>query len=158
MPIFQKSIVDKYIETLDVDVIDNAYESYKRVYSAQKIQRIKKLKEEQYQGGFLKDIFGSVLGYTIDPEVGYNIELEKKNETNSKKADGAILKDEKVLGVIELKSNTTKNLESIKDQAFGYKNNHKGCKYVISSNFHKLRFYVDDATEYEEFDLYNLDK
>jgi hypothetical protein len=62
---------------------------------------------------------GSVLGYTIDPEVGYNIELEKKNETNSKKADGAILQKEKVLGVIELKSNSTKNLESIKDQAFG---------------------------------------
>jgi type I restriction-modification system DNA methylase subunit len=158
MPIFQKSIVDKYLETLDAGVLDKAYDSYKEVYSAQKIQRIKKLKEEQYQGGFLKDIFGSVLGYTIDPEVGYNIELEKKNETNSKKADGAIVQDEKVLGVIELKSNTTKNLESIKDQAFGYKNNHKGCKYVISSNFHKLRFYVDDATEYEEFDLYNLDK
>ena len=158
MPIFQKSIVDKYVATIDVDAIDKAFESYKHIYSAQKIQRIKKLKEEQYQGGFLKDIFGSVLGYTIDPEVGYNLELEKKNETNSKKADGAILKDKKVLGVIELKSNTTKNLESIKDQAFGYKNNHKGCKYVISSNFHKLRFYVDDATEYEEFDLYNLDK
>lgn len=158
MPIFQKSIVDKYVATIDVDVIDKAFESYKHIYSTQKIQRIKKLKEEQYQGGFLKDIFGSVLGYTIDPEIGYNLELEKKNETNSKKADGAILKDEKVLGVIELKSNTTKNLESIKDQAFGYKNNHKGCKYVISSNFHKLRFYVDDATEYEEFDLYNLDK
>jgi len=158
MPIFQKSIVDKYLETLDAGVLDKAYDSYKEVYSAQKIQRIKKLKEEQYQGGFLKDIFGSVLGYTIDPEVGYNLELEKKNETNAKKADGAIIQDEKVLGVIELKSNTTKNLESIKDQAFGYKNNHKGCKYVISSNFHKLRFYVDDATEYEEFDLYNLDK
>ena len=158
MPIFQKSIVDKYLDTLDAGVLDKAYDSYKEVYSAQKIQRIKKLKEEQYQGGFLKDIFGSVLGYTIDPEEGYNIELEKKNETNSKKADGAIVQDEKVLGVIELKSNTTKNLESIKDQAFGYKNNHKGCKYVISSNFHKLRFYVDDATEYEEFDLYNLDK
>ena len=158
MPIFQKSIVDKYLATIDVDIIDKAFESYKHIYSTQKIQRIKKLKEEQYQGGFLKDIFGSVLGYIIDPEVGYNLELEKKNETNSKKADGAILKDEKVLGVIELKSNTTKNLESIKDQAFGYKNNHKGCKYVISSNFHKLRFYVDDATEYEEFDLYNLDK
>lgn len=158
MPIFQKSIVDKYLKTLDDGIIDRAYESYKEVYSSQKIKRIKKLKEEQYQSGFLNDIFGYVLGYTIDPEVGYNIELEKKNETNSKKADGAILKEENVLGVIELKSNKTKNLESIKDQAFGYKNNHKGCKYVISSNFHKLRFYVDDATEYEEFDLYNLNK
>ena len=43
MPIFQKSIVDKYLETLDAGVLDKAYDSYKEVYSAQKIQRIKKL-------------------------------------------------------------------------------------------------------------------
>ena len=157
MAIFQKSIVEKYLNTLDESLIENAFDTYKSVY-VPKIDRIRNLKEEQYQTQFLQDIFGSILGYTIDPEAGYNIELEKKNESNSKKADGAIVKEDKVLGVIELKSNKTKNLDSIKDQAFGYKNNHKGCSYVISSNFHKLRFYVDDATEYEEFDLYNLDK
>lgn len=43
MPIFQKSIVDKYLETLDAGVLDKAYDSYKEVYTAQKIQRIKKL-------------------------------------------------------------------------------------------------------------------
>lgn len=157
MAIFQKSIVDKYLLTLDEGLIEAAFDTYKSVY-VPKIARIRNLKEEQYQTQFLQDIFGSILGYTIDPETGYNIELEKKNESNSKKADGAIVKENKVLGVIELKSNKTKNLDSVKDQAFGYKNNHKGCNYVISSNFHKLRFYVDDATEYEEFDLYNLDK
>ena len=157
MAIFQKSIVDKYLLTLDEGLIEAAFDTYKSVY-VPKIARIRNLKEEQYQTQFLQDIFGSVLGYTIDPDAGYNIELEKKNESNSKKADGAIVKENKVLGVIELKSNKTKNLDSVKDQAFGYKNNHKGCNYVISSNFHKLRFYVDDATEYEEFDLYNLDK
>ena len=157
MAIFQKSIVDKYLLTLDEGLIEAAFDTYKSVY-VPKIARIRNLKEEQYQTQFLQDIFGSILGYTIDPEAGYNIELEKKNESNSKKADGAIVKENKVLGVIELKSNKTKNLDSVKDQAFGYKNNHKGCNYVISSNFHKLRFYVDDATEYEEFDLYNLDK
>ena len=157
MAIFQKSIVEKYLKTLDESLIENAFDTYRSVY-VPKIDRIRNLKEEQYQTQFLQDIFGSILGYTIDPEAGYNIELEKKNESNSKKADGAIVKEDKVLGVIELKSNKTKNLDSIKDQAFGYKNNHKGCNYVISSNFHKLRFYVDDATEYEEFDLYNLDK
>ena len=157
MSIFQKSIVDKYLKTLDDGVVEAAFDTYKSVYIP-RIDRIRNLKEEQYQTQFLQDIFGSILGYTIDPEAGYNIELEKKNESNSKKADGAIVKENKVLGVIELKSNKTKNLDSVKDQAFGYKNNHKGCNYVISSNFHKLRFYVDDATEYEEFDLYNLDK
>ena len=152
MSIFQKSIVDKYLKTLDDGVVEAAFDTYKSVYIP-RIDRIRNLKEEQYQTQFLQDIFGSILGYTIDPEAGYNIELEKKNESNSKKADGAIVKENKVLGVIELKSNKTKNLDSVKDQAFGYKNNHKGCNYVISSNFHKLRFYVDDSTEYEEFDL-----
>lgn len=157
MALFQKSIVEKYLRTLDDAVIEQAYENYSTVY-VPKINRIKELKEEQYQTQFLQDIFGSVLGYTVDPEEGFNIELEKKNEKDSKKVDGAILKDDSVLGVIELKSTKTTDLEKVKDQAFGYKNNHKGCKYVISSNFHKLRFYVDDATEYEEFDLFNLSK
>jgi len=61
---------------IEVDIVDKAYGFYKQVYSAQKIQRIKKLKEEQYQGGFLQDIFGSELGYTIDPEIGYNLNIK----------------------------------------------------------------------------------
>ncbi len=158
MPLFQESIVKKHLSTIDESVIESAYLEYKRVYSPEKIKNIQVAKEEQYQEGFIKDVFGSVLGYSVYPEHPYNIETEKKNETNAKKADGAILKDEKVVGVIELKDNKTKNLEAVKDQAFGYKHNHKECSYVISSNFHKLRFYIDDATDYEEFDLYNLDK
>jgi hypothetical protein len=158
MAIFQKSVVEKFLSNLDDSVVDSAYERFKEVYSLDHINNIKTLKEEQYQEGFIRDIFVTVLGYTIPPSSNYNIELEKKNETDSKKADGAILKDGKVIGVIELKGNNTKTLDSVKDQAFGYKNNHKGCKYVISSNFRKLRFYIDDATEYEEFDLYSLDR
>lgn len=158
MALFQEAIIKKHLLTLDEHVLDSAYNEYKRVYSPDKIKNIRVAKEEQYQEGFIKEIFGSVLGYSVYPESPFNIETEKKNETNSKKADGAILKDEKVVGVIELKDNKTKNLDAVKDQAFGYKNNHKDCSYVISSNFHKLRFYIDDATDYEEFDLYNLDK
>ncbi len=158
MPIFQNSIVEKFLNDLEESVIDTAFERFKEVYSSRRIHEIKKLKEEQYQEGFIKDIFGKVLGYTIPPESPINIELEKKNETNAKKVDGAIMKDGEVIGVIELKDNKTKNLDKVKDQAFGYKVNHKGCKYVVTSNFQKLRFYIDDATEYEEFDLYNLDR
>jgi hypothetical protein len=158
MALFQEAIIKKHLNLIDDNIIEQAFSEYKRVYSPDKIKNIRVAKEEQYQEGFIKEIFGSVLGYSVYPESPYNIETEKKNETNSKKADGAILKDEKVVGVIELKDNKTKNLDAVKDQAFGYKNNHKDCSYVISSNFHKLRFYIDDATDYEEFDLYNLDK
>lgn len=158
MALFQEAIIKKHLLTLDEHVLDSAYNEYKRVYSPDKIKNIRVAKEEQYQEGFIKEIFGSVLGYSVYPESPFNIETEKKNETNARKADGAILSGEKVVGVIELKDNKTKNLDAVKDQAFGYKNNHKDCSYVISSNFHKLRFYIDDATDYEEFDLYNLDK
>ena len=41
-------------------------------------------------------------------------------------------------------------------QAFGYKNNQKGCVYVITSNFEKLRFYIEDSVEHLEFDLFKL--
>ncbi len=158
MAIFQESIVQKYLSTIDNVSVDLAYRKYQEVYGSQKIENIKKAKEEQYQEGFIKDIFGLVLGYSIFPEHPFNIQTEKKNATDSKKADGAIFQGDNVVGVIELKDNKTRNLDAVKDQAFGYKNNHRDCSYVISSNFHKLRFYIDDATEYEEFDLYNLDK
>ena len=158
MSLFQESIIRKHLGTLDQEVVEQAYLRFKEVYSANKITNIKVAKEEQYQEGFIKDIFGAVLGYSVFPEQPFNIQTEKKNEANSKKADGAIFQGENVVGVIELKDNKTKNLDAVKDQAFGYKNNHKDCSYVISSNFHKLRFYLDDATDYEEFDLYNLDK
>lgn len=158
MSLFQESIIRKHLSYLDQDLVDQAYLRFKKVYSSNKISNIKIANEEQYQEGFIKDIFGEVLGYSVFPDQPFNIQTEKKNEANSKKADGAIFQGENVVGVIELKDNKTKNLDAVKDQAFGYKNNHKECSYVISSNFHKLRFYVDDATDYEEFDLYNLDK
>ncbi|MBK9015973.1 MAG: hypothetical protein IPM82_18985 [Saprospiraceae bacterium] len=81
---------------------------------------------------------------------------ELKNVGNAKKADGGIVKGEKVLGVIELKGTETVNLDKVVDQAFGYKSFQQGCRYVIVSNFEKLRLYVDDATDYEEFDLFEL--
>jgi type I restriction-modification system DNA methylase subunit len=158
MSLFQESIIRKHLGYLDQELVDQAYIRFNEVYSAKKISNIKIAKEEQYQEGFIKDIFGAVLGYSVFPEQPFNIQTEKKNESDSKKADGAIFQGENVVGVIELKDNKTKNLDAVKDQAFGYKNNHKECSYVISSNFHKLRFYLDDATDYEEFDLYNLDK
>lgn len=158
MSLFQESIIRKHIGYLDQELVDQAYLRFKKVYSANKISNIKIANEEQYQEGFIKDIFGEVLGYSVFPDQPFNIQTEKKNEANSKKADGAIFQGENVVGVIELKDNKTKNLDAVKDQAFGYKNNHKECSYVISSNFHKLRLYVEDATDYEEFDLYNLDK
>ena len=67
-------------------------------------------------------------------------------------------RDGNVIAVIELKSTKTKSMDKIVDQAFGYKHNHPTCKYVITSNFEKLRLYVEHSDKYEEFDLFELDE
>ncbi len=156
MSMFQKSVVNKYLANLDEKKVEKAYKAFKNNYTLAKTEKIKKLKEEEYQDGFLRDLFVDVLGYILNPDDNYNLMREFKNQSDGKKADGAILKDGKAIAVIELKSTKTKDLSSITQQAFNYKNNQPGCKYVITSNFQKLRFYIDYADEHEEFDLFTL--
>lgn len=158
MAIFQKSVINNHLLQLDKNKIDEAFKKFKENYSQTKISEIKKLKEEEYQDGFLRDIFVDLFAYTLKPADNYDLAREFKNKTDGKKADGAILKNDNAIAIIELKSTKTKDLTSITQQAFNYKNNQPECKYVITSNFQKLRFYIDYANEYEEFDLFNLQK
>jgi len=158
MPIFQKSVLKKHLKDLDDSLVEKAYQIFLANYTPSKIEKIKTLKEEEYQDGFLRDLFVDVFGYTLKPDESYNLVREFKNQTDSKKADGAILKENKAIAIIELKSTKTKDLTKVTQQAFNYKNNQPECKYVITSNFHKLRFYIDYANEYEEFDLFQLGK
>lgn len=123
-----------------------------------KIESIKEFKEEEYQDGFLNDIFVSCLGYslkTTNPN-DFNLEREKKNETDAKKADGVIYLDGEVAGVIELKDQKTKNLDKTQQQAFYYLSQHSKARYVIISNFDELRLYIDKSTAYERFYLFEL--
>ncbi len=162
MTIFQKSVIKRHLDNLDKEQVEKAYQKFIENYSPARIEKIKQLKEEEYQDGFLRDLFVDVFGYTLKPDDNYNLVREFKNQGDGKKADGAIVTrgyaplEDKAVAVIELKSTKTKDLKSITEQAFNYKNNQPGCKYVITSNFQKLRFYIDYANEYEEFDLFNL--
>ncbi|WP_372472763.1 Eco57I restriction-modification methylase domain-containing protein [Capnocytophaga sp. ARDL2] len=154
---FQKTVLHKYLKTQNADTLSQRWEVYKHHFHNPKIQdNIRNAKEEQYQEGFLRDLFVNILGYTLNPAEGFNLTTELKNIKDSKKADGAILIDEKVKAVIELKGTNITDLSKIEAQAFGYKVNQPGCVYVITSNFHKLRFYVHDAVEFIEFDLFTL--
>lgn len=158
MQIFQKSVIRKHLRNLDQEKVEKAFQTFRLNYNLAKIEQIKTLKEEEYQDGFLREIFVDVLGYTLRPNENYDLQREFKNQTDGKKADGAILKDENAIAVIELKSTKTKDLTKITQQAFNYKNNQPECKYVITSNFQKIRFYIDHSTEFEEFDLFFLDR
>lgn len=155
--LFQKNILKKYITAVSKEEVEQAWNKYQNYFLNPDIQaNIMQSKEEQFQEGFLRELFVKVLGYTLNPSPDYNLITEQKNETNSKKADGAILVDGKVVGVIELKDHKTTDLSKIESQAFGYKSQNKNAVYVIISNFEKLRFYIDNAVEHLEFDLFHL--
>lgn len=159
MSLFQNSVLNKYLKGLEPEKIEKAYQRFTSHFHNPTIQEnIRNSKEEQYQGEFLIDLFVNVLGYTKNPTPDFNLTTELKNIKGSKKTDGAILKDEKALAVIELKGTNTTDLSKVETQAFGYKNNQPGCNYVITSNFEKLRFYIDNAVDFEEFNLFQLTK
>ncbi|PZX52798.1 N-6 DNA methylase [Algoriphagus ratkowskyi] len=159
MPLFQSSVLKKYSSAQDQSLITTAYDAYKTYFYNPLIQEnIRNSKEEQFQEGFLREMFVNILGYTINPNPEYNLTTELKNIKDAKKTDGAILKDGKALAVIELKGTDTKDLDKIRDQAFNYKNNQPECVFVITSNFEKLRFYIHNAVDHEEFHLFTLSR
>ncbi|WP_233897011.1 Eco57I restriction-modification methylase domain-containing protein [Tenacibaculum piscium] len=159
MSLFQKSVLKKHLKLQEKEIVEKAYKKYTKYFLNPTIQEnIRSSKEEEYQGIFLTELFVTILDYTLKPNADFNLVAEYKNQTNARKADGAILNDNIAIAVIELKGTKTKDLESIRKQAFDYKANQKGCVYVITSNFEKLRFYINDATEFEEFNLFELTK
>ena len=156
----QKNIIKKYSKNhLDSDTIKEIYKKYTATFhNPEKIQHIKDSKEEQYQEGFLRDLFCDILGYTINPEPNYNLITEKKNESDSRKADGAIIIDGKVQAVIELKGCDTTDLSKVENQAFGYKAHNPTANLVIISNFAKLRLYIEDASDFLEFNIFTMNQ
>ena len=157
--LFQKNIVKKYLAALPEETVNEAWHTYRQYFLNHEIQQnILQSKEEQFQEGFLRELFVKVLGYTLNPSPGYNLITEQKNETNSKKADGAIIVDGQVVGVIELKDHKTPDLTRVEAQAFGYKSQHVGTRIVIISNFEKLRLYIDNAVDCREWNLFTLSR
>ena len=159
MSLFQNSVLNKYLKGIDSEKAETAWNTFKTHFHNPEIQEnIRNSKEEQYQGEFLIDLFVNVFGYVKKPNPNFNLTTELKNIKGAKKTDGAILQEDKAIAVIELKGTNTVDLAKVENQAFGYKNNQPGCTYVITSNFEKLRFYIDNAVEYEEFNLFQLTK
>ena len=179
MALYQNSVLRKHLASQDAEAVKAAYATYSAYFLNKEIQEnIRNSKEEQFQEGFLRELFVNVLGYTINPEPQFNLTTELKNIKDAKKTDGAILttkghyplsekEKEKenplsdtetltALAVIELKGTDTKDLDKVNDQAFNYKNNQPDCVYVITSNFEKLRFFIHNAVEHEEFNLFTL--
>lgn len=157
MNLFQSSVLKKYLSAQDHDRIQKGYDAFKAYFQNETHQKnIRASKEEQFQQKFLIELFVNIFGYTMNPDEGFNITTELKNIGDAKKTDGAILQGDDALAVIELKGTNTRDLSKVTEQAFNYKNNQPSCVYVITSNFEKLRFYIHNAVDYEEFNLFTL--
>lgn len=157
MALFQKSVIKKYLKELNPEKVQQSWQLFKAHFQNPTIQQhIRDSKEEEYQEGFVRDLFVTVLGYILKPQPDFNFVLEQKSTTDATKSDGAIWKDGTVSTVVELKDTYTGELYKVEKQAFGYKHQHKNCIYIITSNFEKLRFYINDATDHIEFNLFTL--
>ena len=113
---FQKKVIEKYLSKIGKELLTEKYNLYRSIFADKtKQENIRNSKEEQYQEGFIRDLFCSCLGYTIKPEANYNILTELKNESksNSKKSDGAIIINDDVKAVIELKGTDTQDLDKV---------------------------------------------
>ena len=119
MSLFQKAVLNKYLKSADQNILKEKYELFSTHFLNSTIQEnIRNSKEEQYQEGFLNDLFVNIFGYTKNPTPNYNLTTELKNIKDSKKVDGAILFNSNTKAVIELKGMNTTDLSSIETQAF----------------------------------------
>jgi type I restriction-modification system DNA methylase subunit len=156
MSLFQTQVERQFLGGITTDLTP-IYKKFVDYFGSPAIQaNILELIEQQYQGEFIEALFVNILGYTAQPQPNFNLLREKKNETDAKSADAAISINNQITAVIELKDHKTQDLKKVEVQAFGYKNNHKNCHYVVTSNFERLRFYIDNAVDFIEFDLFNL--
>ena len=77
MSLFQKSVINKYNADLDKGKVQDAYTKFKAYFHNPTIQEnIINAKEEQFQEGFLTELFCKILGYTINPNPNFNLTTE----------------------------------------------------------------------------------
>jgi hypothetical protein len=80
MSLFQKSVEKKYLNELDSSLVDKKFNDFQSYFGDTEIQEnIRNLKEEEFQEGFIRELFVNILNYTLKPTPEYNIVLEKKN-------------------------------------------------------------------------------
>ena len=89
MQIFQRNILNKYIESLDVSMIQDRYMRYSDYFLDPTIQEnIRQSKEEQFQEGFLRELFVKILGYTRKPIFSVKILVADRMEDSITKNAG----------------------------------------------------------------------
>lgn len=88
MSLFQPSVLKKYLSQQDSVYVQKAYGKYTKNFHNNSIQgNIRNSKEEQFQEGFLRELFVDILGYTLNPAANFNLTTELKNIKGAKKLE-----------------------------------------------------------------------
>ena len=107
MSLFQTQVERQFIAGITTDLTP-IYKKHLDYFGNPAIQaNILELIEQQYQGEFIRALFVDILGYTAQPHPNFNLIRVKKNETDSKSADAAIIVNNQIVAVIELKDHKT---------------------------------------------------
>lgn len=66
MPLFQQSVLKKYIGDINNRQLQTAWQLFQQhFFNAQIQQNIRNSKEEEYQEGFVRDFFNKCIRYTL---------------------------------------------------------------------------------------------
>ena len=86
MALFQNSVLNNYIKLQDQQAIEKPFKKYtKYFHNSERQQNIRASKEEQFQEGFLRELFVKVLDYTLNPEPNFNLTTELKTKKTPRK-------------------------------------------------------------------------
>jgi hypothetical protein len=65
MALFQSTVIEKYINAQNQGLLEEKWEAYGTHIDPNIQENIRNAKEEQYQEGFLRDLFVKILSYTL---------------------------------------------------------------------------------------------
>ena len=114
-------------------------------------ENIRTSKEEQYQEGFLNDLFATIFGYVKNPNASFNLTTELKNIKNAKKTDGALLHRTNDFALIDLNQILSK-LSLKKDKIIFEE--YKKEVLILHNQIQTTDNEIDDLV----FELYGLSK
>ena len=98
MSLFRSAVLEKYLKWQDSARNASPYAAFTAYFhNVERQANIREAKEEQFQEGFLRELFVMVLGYTLNPDPRFDLTTEFKNEEGSKKADGNDMSDESTI-------------------------------------------------------------
>jgi hypothetical protein len=116
MALFQQAVLNKYLKEIYDDEITGAWVRFTSHFHDPKIQEnIRNAKEEEYQDGFLTDLFVNVLGYTKYPASGHNLKVEL---SLSQEAEWMEYFNEQKANADELKSQIAKTDREIDEMVY----------------------------------------